>query len=141
MATHRLGRSVLIQIDSNNVGGSSASWSSIPQQTDCKIDCKADKVDITVKGDNGWTKEAPVGQGWTITCTCLADPADSTYAQIWNASMNMTKLWVKLNRTSVGGTSYEFQTYVTLSEDAPLKDKLTASLEFSVQGQPVVATV
>jgi len=140
MATIRLGKDVLIKIDLNGVGGAGANWAAIAQQTDGKLDVKTDKIDTTVKGDNGWTKELPVAQGWTITCEGKADPADSTYAMLWAAQIAGTKVYWRLCRGDIAGTSYEGTAYVSFGESYPLKDAVGFSLELSCQGKPTVST-
>lgn len=141
MASIRLGRLVYIKVDLNNVGGSGASWTSIPQQTDGKLDIKSDRIDTTVKGDVGWTKELPVSKSWGLSCEGKCDPGDSTYQYLWNASLNDTKIWVQVDRSGIGGTKYETQAYVAVSENYPLKDSVSFTCDFACQGAPVVSVV
>lgn len=140
MATIRLGKDVLIKIDSNGVGGAGASWVSIPQQTNAKLNIEADKFDASVKNNLGWTNEIMTTRACKLSCEGFADPAETIYGTLWTAQLNGTKVFVKVDRSAISGTSYEWEAYVQLSEDYQLKEGVKFSVEFGCQGAPTACT-
>lgn len=141
MATIKLGKDVLIKIDVNGVGGAGASWTSIPQQTNGKLSIESDKFDASVKNNLGWTNEVMTTRAAKVSCEGFTDPAESVYGILWNAQLNGTKVYVKVDRATIGGTSYEWNAYVSLSEDYQLKEAVKFTVEFGLQGAPTASVV
>lgn len=137
----RLGRTVFIKMDTANVGGASASWSLIGQQTDAGFDAKNETVDGTTKSDYGWTNEIAIGRSWTITCECKLDPASSVWLALYADWKAGTKRWIQIDESAAGGSKEEVQAYVEISKKYPLKDVVTATINFSCQGAPVASVV
>jgi hypothetical protein len=140
MATIYLGKNVLIKIDSNSVGGAGASWTAIEQQTNAKLSIESDKFDASVKNNLGWSNDVITTRAAKLSCDGFTDPAQAIYTILWNAQLNGTKVWVKVDRSAMAGTSYEWQSYVSLSEDYQLKEAVKFTCEFGLQGAPTACT-
>jgi len=145
MPATRLGSDVRMKYDTNNTGGATATWTELPNVTSIKFGKKDDKVDATVFGDNGWTSEIIAGQGITFTIEGSPEPTNAVYTALFDASMATAPadklLWFQLDRSGIDAANkYEFQAYVSMTEDYSLKALAKYTCELAMQGAPTIST-
>jgi hypothetical protein len=141
MATKRKGRLVRLNYDSNNVGGSGASWQLIPLARERSMDKSSGTTDGSTVEDDGWAADIVTTRSWNLTGTACLDPASTVHAALETALDNGALVWVQLDQSAIGGTKKEGQAYVTKwSTKFPKDDDLvTVDFEFKMQGPPVAS--
>ena len=136
----RLGRGVLIKLDTNNVGGGGATWVTIGQQAEGSLERSTETADGRTKGDNGWSNDLIVGQSWSVPCEGKLDYSSSQWTQLINAWNSGAKQWIQIDASAVSGLKKEGQVVVVkLSEKYSDKDAVSYSAEFTGQGQMVTS--
>lgn len=142
MATERLGRDVLLKYDSANVGGASATWVSIPFQTDRSMDGTTSTTDGSTVSDVGWKRDVATGAGWNLSGTMFLDPADTVHAALYAKWKAKATAWIQLDRSAIGGLKEEGQAFITKWGEKYSKEGLVSvDVEFSMQGAPVTSAV
>jgi predicted secreted protein len=134
------GRLVLVKLDTNNVGGSGASWTTIGNQRGGSMKRGAETADSTHKSDAGWPSAVITRTPWSVSCDGALDAADTALAQLKTAWAAKTKQWVQIDYTSVGGIKEEGQAIITdFSLDFPEGDLCSYTLELQGDG-PLAAS-
>lgn len=142
MATKRLGRSALLKYDTAGVGGASATWVTIPFQTDRGMEGSTSTTDGSTVENVGWKADIVTGQSWSLSGTAFFDPGDSTHAAMKAKWMAGTACYVQVDESSIGGSKYEGQAYITKwSVKYPLTGLVSVDIEFAMQGAPTTSSV
>lgn len=139
----KLGRQALIKIDTNDVGGSGASWSTIGQQISLKMDFEQKTAAGETKADSGADVPVVTGGKWSGSFDGKFDPADSTMVLLKTAcSVSPPKLvWLQIDESSIGGTKMEGQSTVKMSLNYEQGDLVTYSITFEGKGYLVASVV
>jgi predicted secreted protein len=125
------GRSVLIKIDTAEVGGSSATWLTIGQQRGGSLKRSSDTVDGTNKGDNGWPNSVVTRTPWSVSVDGALDPADGAWVHVLARWEGKIKVWVQIDASAISGGKKEGQCVITnLQADFPEKDLVSFTIDF-----------
>lgn len=129
------GRTALIKISTNGLGGGSANWVTIGQQRGGSLARSSDVVDATTKGDSGWPKAVITRTPWSVACDGALDPADATWVYLLQQWEAKTKPYIQVDETAIGGPKKEGQAIITkLDHDFPEPDLVTFSIDFQGDG-------
>lgn len=112
------GKKVKVYIDTAGVGGAGATWVLIAQQDDLSIKYGTDKVDVRTKDDNGTPNDAITGHSWSGSFAGKLKIDDPAYIYLFEAWQDEEKVWLKFDKSLIGGTSLEGLGIVELEEKA-----------------------
>ena len=129
------GRSVLVKIDTNGVGGSGANWVKVGQQRGGGLSRSSETADATHKDDAGYPSAVITRTPWSVSADGALNPVDTAWVYLYAAWKNKTKIWTQIDRSAVGGIKEEGQAIITdLSEEFPESDLVSYSLELQGDG-------
>jgi predicted secreted protein len=125
------GRIVLIKIDIDGVGGSSANWTTVAQQRGGGLGRNSEMADATHKDDSGWSSAINTRKGWSVSADGALDATDSAYQYLLAQWEAQTRVYVQVDESSLSsGVNREGQAWIAdLSEDFPEGDVVSYTLE------------
>ncbi len=142
MAGPYKGKDVFIYIDLNGAGGAGASWSKIGKQRTGGYNRGTTFADAGHKDDNQWETALPVKKNWVVSVDGLLDTADAAYALLESSQEGDTAVYVKIDRSSISGTSKEGKAWVSgLNEEFNDGETVKFTCELKGDGAPATATV
>jgi TP901-1 family phage major tail protein len=131
------GRVVLIKLDMNDTGTTTASWQTVLQQRGGSLGRTAETADSTHKDDAGWATFINTRKGWTVSGDGAMDASDSTFIVLKDHWTNQSRIWVQVDASAMEGTGekVEGEAWITdLSTDFPESDVVTYTLELQGHG-------
>lgn len=130
-----VGRSVLIKIDTNGVGGAGANWVTIGQQRGGSMSRSSETVDATTKGDSGWPTKVITRTPWSVSCDGALDPTDAAWVYLLGRWEAKAKPFVQVDASAIGGPKKEGRSVInTLDHDFPEPDLVTFTAELEGDG-------
>ena len=134
------GRSVLLKVDTADLGGVSATWITIAQLRADSLQRGLSTADGTTKDDAGWDSPEPIGKNWSVSGDGILDPTDPAYLHILAKWRLETIIWVQIDASLVSGAKEEGKAIISsFTEEANHDGLMGFSLDLQGSGSLIVS--